>query len=112
MRKRIMQIIASSLAVTVGFLSGCASQHPATADSSTTDAVRCDKCRITWVKYPIRKGPHRYRMNREIIGFGSRQSHECPECRQGLESFFAAGTLGHTCGTCGGVMSRCEGHDF
>ena len=96
-------------------VAGCAVDRepapPATVGPAT-QAVSCDKCRLTWVTYPIREGPKRHRMTRRIVGFGTRQSHECPDCRRGVAGFLATGTLAHTCAACGGSMERCESHPF
>ena len=116
MRTQLSVWAVAFLAGVAGLGAGCASEgrSPSRDEGSAVhadaEAVLCEQCRMTWVRYPIREGRHVRRMNRRIVGFGTRQSHECPECRKGLEGLFATGHVAHSCKICGGRMERCESH--
>ena len=97
----------SALAATL--LAGCASEaarHPtAAATTQSTQAVRCEKCQVTWTQAPNDVGKGR------IVGYTSRKTMVCPDCRGAVENFFATGKLEHTCQTCGpDAMQLCEAH--
>jgi hypothetical protein len=67
-------------------------------------AAQCDKCQVTWVKVPTDNGKGR------IVGYYLKKEDACPDCKDAVASFFTTGKLAHTCKTCGGNMSPCEGH--
>lgn len=89
-------------------LVGCQSGGaPAPASHEmASNAVQCDKCQVTWVKYPITGGGK----GQQIIGYGTRKQMECPDCRSAVSNFFATGNLKHDCKACGGNMAVCEAH--
>jgi hypothetical protein len=84
-------------------LSGCtANSTPAVAQAST-QAITCSKCQVTWVKVPdMAKG--------RVVGYTSRKSHTCPDCKDAVANFFATGKFERTCRTCGDAMELCQGH--
>jgi hypothetical protein len=87
------------------FVVGCtANNKPAESSVVTTaGAVACSKCEVTWVKVPATgKGP--------VVGYTTRKSHVCPDCKDAVANFFATGQFQHTCKTCGDSMEICEAH--
>jgi hypothetical protein len=85
--------------------SGGASAAKAEPASPATQAVMCSKCEVTWVKQPITAGGGK---DWRILGYTSRKSHECPDCRSAVNNFFTTGKLEHTCKTCGDAMEVCH----
>ena len=90
------------------FLVGCQSggAQASASHEVASDAVACDKCQMTWVKYPITGGDK----NRQIIGYSMHQKMECPDCKNAVSNFFATGNLEHGCKACGGNMEVCKAH--
>lgn len=109
-----MKVTLAALAMGVGFLTaGCESTDKGDADHAghhgamaTADdqAVTCDKCKVTWRKVPqTDKG--------RVVGYRTSKSHECPDCRNAVDNFFATGKLQHTCATCGeNALEVCKTH--
>ena len=105
-----LSLVASVLGgVTLFAATGCESQNagPAGAKENLVagDAVSCSKCQVTWVKQPITAGGGK---DWRVLGYTSRKSHECPDCRSAVNNFFATGKLEHTCKTCGDAMEVCH----
>lgn len=98
-------LIATGVPATGLLLVGCKTP---TASQSTTpamsEAIRCPKCEVTWVKVPRRDG------KAGIVGYSSRMKMECPDCRNAVLSFFETGKFQHTCKTCGDVLEHCIAH--
>jgi uncharacterized UBP type Zn finger protein len=93
-----------------GFLAaGCESKNASSAAPKENlvaqDGVSCSTCQVTWVKVPITPGGGK---DWKVIGYTSRKSHECPDCRTAVQNFFATGKLEHTCKTCGDAMEVCH----
>jgi hypothetical protein len=85
------------------FAAGCASNPPPPSAASSTQGVTCSKCLVTWVKVPdTAKG--------RVVGYTSRKSMVCPDCKDAVNNFFATGKLQHTCATCGDSMDICNAH--
>jgi hypothetical protein len=78
----------------------------ATAAPPSTQAVTCDKCKVTYVQVPAvaTKGAP------GLVGYRSVRHHECPDCKSAAANFFATGKFQHTCKTCGDTMELCQGH--
>jgi len=70
----------------------------------SSDAIACDKCKVTFVKVPVDGGKGR------IVGYTSRKQMVCPDCKGAVENMFATGKFEHTCTACGGNMSGCAAH--
>ena len=87
-------------------LTGCQSLHagPPPSNEMSNDAVRCDKCQVTWLRTPYAKDGHS-----GAIGYHDTQKMECPDCKANVASFSSAGkaTERH-CKFCDGRMSACE----
>jgi hypothetical protein len=102
--------VSAALAV-AGLVSGCQSDNgtnAASAAAPATQAVTCSKCKVTWVKYPITAGGGK---DHRIIGYRTRKSMECPDCKSAVANFFTTGKFEHTCKTCGpDAMEICEAH--
>jgi ribosomal protein S27E len=97
------------VAATMGagfFAAGCAADSKAAPMSMapSTQGVTCNKCAVTWVQVPTDAGKGR------IIGYTSRKSMVCPDCKDAVAYFFSTGKLQHTCKTCGDSMEICEAH--
>ena len=113
-RKEIFMISTLKIG-TLGFgfsallaLAGCQSNGTAATPSHqmSMDAMRCDKCQVTWVKTPYANG-----RQPGAIGYHETQKMECPDCKDHMSNFFATGKImEHHCTTCGGNMVACEGH--
>jgi hypothetical protein len=105
---RSLKLAAAGLLATSGvLLAGCQSSGTK-ADAATgpiTQAVACEKCRVTWVNVPNRNSK-----TNMMQAFTTRKSHECPDCRDAVANFFATGKPQHTCKTCGDSMDHCEVH--
>ena len=87
------------------FVAGCQSGGDrATAEIASTQAVTCDKCKVTYVRVPAHRGKSR------TIGYRSVKRMECPECRTAAENFFSTGKFQHTCKICGDSMEICDAH--
>jgi hypothetical protein len=87
------------------FVAGCtANNKPAESPLATTaQGVTCSKCEVTWVKVPeTAKG--------RVVGYTTRKSHVCPDCKDAVANFFATGKFQHTCKTCGDSMEICDAH--
>lgn len=70
------------------------------------EAMRCDKCQVTWVKTPYANGRHP-----GAIGYRDSQKMECPDCSEKMSNFFKTGKImEHHCNACGGNMAACETH--
>jgi hypothetical protein len=100
-------IFASTAVAATLFAAGCQSgaqpQSSATTAPAAASAVTCSKCEITWVKSPeTQKG--------RVVGYSTKPTMECPDCRSAAENFFASGNLQHTCKSCGETMQGCEMH--
>ena len=82
---------------------------PAAAGNAgpATQAVACSKCHVTWVKQPVTAGGGK---DWRVLGYTSRKSHECPDCRSAASNFFTNGKMEHTCKTCGDALEACEAH--
>ena len=88
------------------FVTGCSTANKESAQSTltpSTQAVTCSKCQVTWVKVPEMA-------KSRIVGYSSRKSMVCPDCKDAVASFFASGKFQHTCKTCGDSMELCEAH--
>jgi len=89
-------------------LAGCqSSTKPTASDASGTapsQAVTCDKCKVTWIKVPTEGGKGR------VVGYTNVKQMECPMCKDAAANFFETGKLEHICSVCGGNMSICEAH--
>jgi hypothetical protein len=66
--------------------------------------VTCGKCKVTYARSPVTNDKGR------LVRYETRQTHECPDCRDAVTNFFATGKLEHACKTCGNTMELCEGH--
>ena len=88
-------------------LAGCQSggAQIATSDEMPADAVRCDKCQVTWVRMPTTP-----RTKGGTVAYRSIRQMECPDCRDAVSNFFATGNLRHECKACGANMAICEAH--
>src|SRR5215203_3840211 len=91
------------------FAAGCQANGAAPANSTVaaTQAANCSKCQVTWVKQPVTAGGGK---DWRVLGYTSRKSHECPDCRSAAGNFFTTGKLEHTCKTCGDALEACEAH--
>ena len=70
------------------------------------EAMRCDKCQVTWVKTPY-KGGH----GASAIQYRDTQKMTCPDCEEKMSNFFKTGKImEHHCNACGGNMAACETH--
>jgi hypothetical protein len=69
-----------------------------------SEAVQCDKCKVTWVKVPHRAG------KAGIVSYSAFKQMECPDCRNAVLNFFETGKFQHECKTCGGNLAICEAH--
>ena len=97
--------IASLFTASALFVTGCqANGTQAAAEPASTQAVTCDKCKVTYVKVPIRGGKSR------VVGYRSEKRMECPDCKSAAENFFATGQWQHTCKTCGDSIEVCKAH--
>lgn len=83
---------------------GNANHSEAMAGGPSTQAVTCEKCKVTWVKVP------KTNQKGHVISYTQRKSMECPDCRSAVENFFATGKLEHSCKTCGSNLEICEAH--
>ncbi|MCG3148243.1 MAG: hypothetical protein PCFJNLEI_01686 [Verrucomicrobiae bacterium] len=106
LRKAVtIALVGVGLSATGLLLVGC---KTATATQSTTltmsEAVRCPKCEVTWVKVPRRAG------KAGIVGYSSIKKMECPDCRNAVLSYFETGKFQHTCKTCGDNLEICKAH--
>jgi hypothetical protein len=105
--KRLSLVVA--VVVGGGLLAaGCQSDGGTTAAKGNLvaqDGVSCSKCQVTWVKQPITVGGGK---DWKVLGYTSRRSHECPDCRSAVENFFSTGKLEHSCKTCGDAMEVCH----
>jgi len=82
-------------------LASCQSGNTqAPSHAMSPQAVRCDKCEVTWVKVS----------GRPPLGYNLVRHMECPDCRNSLSNFFATGKLEHHCNACGGNMVPCQEH--
>jgi hypothetical protein len=46
-----------------------------------------------------------------FVAYTTKQSHECPDCKNAVDNFFSGGALEHTCKTCGeGALEKCAAH--
>src|SRR5687767_10084630 len=104
-------LVSATLAV-AGLMSGCQSNNTtngaSTAAAPGTQAVTCSKCQITWVRYPITAGGGK---DHRIIGYRTRKSMECPDCKSAVANFFTTGKFEHTCKICGpDAVEICEAH--
>jgi hypothetical protein len=103
-----LSLFVSALVVLAGLLAGCASepkQTTATTRTQPAQGVRCEKCQVTWTQVPNDVGKGR------IVGYTTRKTMECPDCRSAVQNFFATGKLEHTCATCGpDAMQICDVH--
>ena len=91
-------------------LAGCQSggmEASATAPSHemAPNAMRCDKCQVTWVKTPYNVD------KRGGIAYRDTKKMECPDCEERMSNFFKTGRITeHHCNACGGNMMACETH--
>jgi hypothetical protein len=101
---RFSKFALAGLALGTVLAAGCAKNGtPAESSLVTTDkGVMCSKCQTTWVKVPMESGKG------SVIGYTSRQSHLCPDCKGTVDNFFATGKLERTCKACGDSMEICE----
>jgi len=96
-------------AMTLGtglFVTGCASDNNKPAQSTlvpSSQGVTCSKCQVTWVKVPEMA-------KSRIVGYTTRKSMVCPDCKDAVANFFATGKFERTCKTCGDSMEICEAH--
>ena len=90
-------------------LAGCSSGGAAATTPThemSKDAMRCDKCEVTWVKTPYANG-----RQPGAIGYHDTKKMECPDCKERMSNFFSTGKImEHHCNACGGNMVACEGH--
>lgn len=94
-------------------LAGCQSggEPMAASHEMASDAVACDKCQVTWVKYPISSaGGQGGRGYSGVTGYGTRKQMVCEDCKDAVSNFFATGNLKHDCKACGGNMAVCDKH--
>lgn len=101
------RVVKLSLVIAlVTFMAACqavGTKGPVTGEVSS-QAVRCDKCQITWVKVPTNDPKGRF------IGYSDKKVMECPECHSAVANFFSTGKLQHSCNSCGGNLAICESH--
>jgi ribosomal protein S27E len=103
-RKGVVTVlVAVGLTATGLLLAGCQTAKP-TQPTAMSEAVRCPKCEVTWVKVP------RYAGKSGIVGYSTFKKMECPDCRNAVLSFFETGKFQHTCKTCGDVLEHCKAH--
>jgi hypothetical protein len=95
------------LALTGMLVIGCQSsseRQRVSAGAGEAQAVTCNQCRVTWAKVP-------YTDRGRVVGYTTRKSMECPECRSVAENFFQRGKFEHTCSICGpNAMEVCKTH--
>ena len=96
-------LMAVGLSATGLLLVGCQTAKP-TQPTAMSEAVRCPKCQVTWVKVPRRAG------KAGIVGYSTLKTMECPDCRNAVLSFFETGKFQHTCKTCGDNLEICKAH--
>ena len=104
--RRLVVVALVSGAGVIGV--GCQSNggsHATASAGTATQAVSCSKCQVTWVKQPITAGGGK---DWKVLGYTSRKSHECPDCRTAVNNFFTTGKLEHACKTCGDAMEVCH----
>ena len=104
MRSLKSLVLAVSVPAVI-LLAGCQSggAKAASADAMSTKGVMCSKCQVTYVQLPNSQ-------KNRVVGYSTRKSMECPECKSAAENFFATGKLEHTCKLCGDSMAVCESH--
>ena len=106
---RSLKLAAVGVLASAGvLLAGCQSSgtNAVAADTGPiTQAVACEKCKVTWVKVPNRNSK-----TNMIQAFTTKKTHECPDCKDAVANFFAMGKLQHTCKTCGDSMDHCKVH--
>jgi len=89
-------------------IAGCQSNSndaaTAAAEPASTQAISCDKCKVTYVKVPDTGGKSR------VVGYRSEKRMECPDCKSAAENFFTTGKFQHTCKTCGDSLEVCKAH--
>ncbi|HEY8666029.1 MAG TPA: hypothetical protein VIL86_05155 [Tepidisphaeraceae bacterium] len=96
-------LIGTALGAMGLLAAGCAANAKPAAPSST-QAIRCTKCEVTWVK------DQRKDTKGHTVGYASKKSMVCPDCKDAVENFFAGGKFQHTCKTCGDTMEMCDTH--
>ena len=106
---RSMKMALAGLTLGTGmFLVGCQSNgkpsHEAMVGTASSDAVACDKCKVTYVKSPDTNQKGR------VIGYSDRKQMVCPDCKSAAQNMFTTGKMEHTCKSCGGNMSGCAMH--
>ena len=89
-------------------LAGCqaAGDHSTEAAAApSTQALVCDKCKVTYVQVPVGAGK-----GSPITEYRQQKSMVCPDCKSAAANFFATGKFEHTCKTCGDTMEICKAH--
>jgi protein-arginine kinase activator protein McsA len=87
------------------FIVGCqANRTQAAAEPASTQALMCDKCKVTYVQVPVTGGKTR------VVGYQSEKRMECPDCKTAAENFFTTGKFQHACKTCGDSIEVCKAH--
>ena len=105
MRSSFKMFLAAAMIGTGLFAIGCQSTGASTASAAAPDkALTCTKCEVTWVKVPTDGGKGR------VVGYTSKKTMVCPDCKDAVSNFFATGKFQHTCTTCGDSMEMCETH--
>ena len=107
MRSHFKMFLVAATFGTGLFLVGCQStgaKQEASVSPTTQQAVTCTKCDVTWVKVPVDGGKGR------IIGYTSRKTMVCPDCKDAVANFFASGKLQHSCASCGDSIEICKAH--
>lgn len=111
---RFSKMALAGLALGAGLvLAGCQSGGKPSPNAMTgtpsTQAIACDKCKVTWVKVPNTPSPGG-KGSMGITGYTTRKQMVCPDCKGAVENLFATGKFEHTCSACGGNMSGCAVH--
>ena len=93
----VLRIVAAGVVLHVG-LTGCTSVHaPHPVARTSTGAVRCDKCRTTWVATAEPFG--------KLTRYSKREAMVCDDCESAVEHWMKTGDLRHYCSHCKGHMS-------
>ena len=94
-----LRLMAAGVVLQVG-LTGCANVHePHPVGRASSGALRCDKCRVTWV---VRAEPFG-----KLTRYSKKEAMVCEDCESAVEHWMKTGDLRHYCSHCKGHMS-CE----
>ena len=95
----VLRFVAAGVVLHVG-LTGCSNMHaPHPVGRTTGGAVRCDKCRTTWVARAEPFG--------KLTRYSKQEAMVCEDCESAVEHWMKTGDLRHYCSHCKGHMS-CE----